>query len=305
MIKNLLILIIGFGLLIKGSDIFVEGTSSIAKKLKVPSLIIGLTIVAMGTSAPELSVSITSSLAGMNDMSIANVVGSNIFNLMVVLGGSALLGKVKLDNFKDVLMMFGSFILLGFLSMGGTICAVEGLVLLLVFICYIIHLILAAKKNNVDEDNNEKQLSIIKAIVFTIIGLVAIIFGGNFVVNSASAIALSLGMSENLVGLTIVALGTSLPELVTSMTATKKGDMGIAIGNVIGSNIFNVLLIIGTASSIQSLTVSTFAFIDIIIMNILTIVFILSMLKNKTVTVSKGLMFILLYTSYIIYTIFR
>ena len=201
--------------------------------------------------------------------------------------------------------MFGSFILLGFLSMGGTIFAVEGLLLLVVFILYVAHLIIAARKNNVDEDNNDKPISIIKSIMFTIMGLVAIIFGGNFVVNSASAIAMSLGMSENLVGLTIVAVGTSLPELVTSMTATKKGDMGIAIGNVIGSNIFNVLLILGTASTIQSLTVSTFAFIDIIIMNILTVLFMISMFKNKTVTVTKGVIFILIYASYIIYTIFR
>ena len=307
MMMNLVMLFVGFVLLIKGSDVFVDGASSIAKKLGIPSLIVGLTIVAMGTSAPELSVSLTSSLAGMNDMSIANVVGSNIFNILMVLGVAALVGKVKIDGFNDLFTMFGSMVLLVALSMDGNISKLDGLTLLAVFVIYIVSLVmssLSAMKNK-DNDGENNQQSLFKSLIFIVLGLIAVVFGGDFVVNSASSIAAQLGMSENLIGLTIVALGTSLPELVTSVTATRKGDMGIAIGNVLGSNLFNILLILGTASSICPLAVSSITLIDMIVMCGVTIILVLCMAKKRELNKYKGLLFILVYASYILYTIFR
>ena len=308
MMLNLVMLFVGFVLLIKGSDVFVDGASSIAKKLGVPSLIVGLTIVAMGTSAPELSVSLTSSLAGMNDMSIANVVGSNIFNILMVLGISALVGKIKTEEFSDMYTMFGSMMILLITTMDGKISKFDGFGMLILFVLYILSLVISSlksMKNKNTDDDGDKQHSLVKSLIFIVLGLVAVVFGGDFVVDSASSIAAQLGMSENLIGLTIVALGTSLPELVTSVTATRKGDMGIAIGNVLGSNIFNILLILGTASSICPLAVSTITLIDVITMCGITILLILSMAKKHELNKYKGLLFILIYASYIIYTIVR
>ena len=308
MMMNLVMLFVGFVLLIKGSDVFVDGASSIAKKLGVPSLIVGLTIVAMGTSAPELSVSLTSSLAGMNDMSIANVVGSNIFNILMVLGISALVGKIKTEEFSDMYTMFGSMMILLITTMDGKISKFDGFGMLILFVLYILSLVISSlksMKNKNTDDDGDKQHSLVKSLIFIVLGLVAVVFGGDFVVDSASSIAAQLGMSENLIGLTIVALGTSLPELVTSVTATRKGDMGIAIGNVLGSNIFNILLILGTASSICPLAVSTITLIDVITMCGITILLILSMAKKHELSKYSGVLFILVYASYILYTIFR
>ena len=308
MMMNLVMLFVGFVLLIKGSDVFVDGASSIAKKLGVPSLIVGLTIVAMGTSAPELSVSLTSSLAGMNEMSIANVVGSNIFNILMVLGISALVGKIKTEEFSDMYTMFGSMMILLITTMDGKISKFDGFGLLILFVSYILSLVISslkAMKNKNTDDDGDKQHSLVKSLIFIVLGLVAVVFGGDFVVDSASSIAAQLGMSENLIGLTIVALGTSLPELVTSVTATRKGDMGIAIGNVLGSCIFNILLILGTASAICPLAVSTITLIDIITMCGISILLILSMAKKHELSKYSGVLFILVYASYILYTIFR
>ena len=308
MMMNLVMLFVGFVLLIKGSDVFVDGASSIAKKLGVPSLIVGLTIVAMGTSAPELSVSLTSSLAGMNEMSIANVVGSNIFNILMVLGISALVGKIKTEEFSDMYTMFGSMMILLITTMDGKISKFDGFGMLILFVLYILSLVISSlksMKNKNTDDDGDKQHSLVKSLIFIVLGLVAVVFGGDFVVDSASSIAAQLGMSENLIGLTIVALGTSLPELVTSVTATRKGDMGIAIGNVLGSNIFNILLILGTASSICPLAVSTITLIDVITMCGITILLILSMAKKHELSKYSGVLFILVYASYILYTIFR
>lgn len=298
-----ILLIIGFIVLIKGADMFVESASEIAKKIKIPDIIIGMTIVAMGTSAPEFSVSLQSSIAGMSDISIANVVGSNIFNLLVVLGVSALFSKLKITKYKDVLITLAISVLLTSFALNGYLSAIEGLILLGGFIIYIISMI--KNKKETDENVETFNKNILLTIVLGVIGLGAIVYGGNLVVDSASKIATTLGMSQNLIGLTIVAIGTSLPELVTSVVATKKGKNDIAVGNVLGSNIFNMLLIIGASSVINPMNVSLYTFIDIIFITVTLIIFILLTYKKQEVNKYNGLIFIIIYISYIIYTIIR
>ena len=302
---NYIILFVGFIMLIKGADVFVDGSSSIAKKFGIPSIVVGLTIVAMGTSAPEFSVSIQSALAGMNDMSIANVVGSNIFNLLVVLGCSAVINKLKIDNYKDILIMFIVGLLMLLCSIDGALGVCDGLFLLTIFVFYILSLLFKAFKEKQKDEKEEKQKPLSITICLCIIGLTGIIWGGNLVVNSASVIAQQLGMSENLVGLTVVAIGTSLPELVTSLVATKKGELDIAIGNVVGSNIFNMLLILGAASVINPMTVSFFALTDLVFVIAAMLTFIILTFKEKTLNKHQGIFLVLMYVVYIIYTIIR
>lgn len=302
---NVFILIFGFILLIKGSDTFVESASSIAKKFKVPPIVIGLTIVAMGTSAPELSTSITSSLKGMNDMSIANVVGSNIFNLLVALGVSSMFGKLKINNYKDIWALLGSCLGLLLMVVNRTLGAFNGIVLLIAFTMYILSMIKQAKDNKEEQEDNGKQRNLLLTMVLGILGLVAIVYGGDLVVNSASAIALQLGLSENLIGLTIVALGTSLPEFVTSVMATKKGELEMAIGNIIGSNIFNILLILGVASLISPMAVSVVAICDVMFMVFTVALFIFLTVKEKELNKKSGILLIMMYIVYLIITIIR
>lgn len=301
---NYILLIIGFIMLIKGADWFVDSASFIAKKFGIPSIIVGMTIVAMGTSAPEFSVSLQSSIAGMNDMSLANVVGSNIFNLLVVLGVSAMFGKLKITKYKDVQMTLAVSILLMSFAIGGYLSIIEGLVLLCAFVTYIILMIKRRDKTEIVEEVSNKRPMWL-TIIIGLIGLGAIVYGGDLVVNSASAVALSLGMSENLIGLTIVAIGTSLPELVTSVMAMKKGENDIAVGNVLGSNIFNMLLIIGSAAIINPMTVSMFAMIDLVFIIVTLLIFIALTYKKQEVNKWNGIIFIIIYVSYIIYTIIR
>lgn len=300
-----MILLVGFVMLIKGADIFVDGSSNIAKRFGIPSIIVGLTIVAMGTSAPELSVSVQSALAGMNDISIGNVVGSNLFNLLVVLGMSSIIGKLKITDYKNVIMMLLSSLILLLFGFNGQLTRSEGIVLLLIFAGYIFNLVLKAIKDNNKTEENENVKPLFTTILSCIIGLIAIVWGGDLVVESASAIAQQLGMSQNLIGLTIVAIGTSLPELVTSVVATKKGELDIATGNVIGSNIFNLLLIIGASVAINPMVVSTVAIIDIIFTVAVVILFIILTGKNESLDKVKGIPLILIYAAYIIYTIIR
>lgn len=301
---NIILLLVGFVALIKGADIFVDASSSIAKKFNIPSIIIGMTIVAMGTSLPELSVSVTSSLAGLNDMSIANVTGSNIFNLLIALGICSTIGKLKISNYKDVITLLFSCIGLLLFVLNGTLGVFEGILLLVVFTIYILSMIKQAKDNK-EESEDEKQRNIFITVVLGILGATAIVIGGNMVVNSASEIALKLGMSENLVGLTIVALGTSLPEFVTSVMATKKGELEIAIGNIIGSNIFNILLILGVASLISPMTVSVVAICDVMFMVFTVALFIFLTVKEKELNKKSGILLIMMYIVYLIITIIR
>ncbi|WP_296648806.1 calcium/sodium antiporter [Romboutsia sp. 13368] len=315
---SFLILIIGFVLLIKGADVFVEGASSIAKKFNVPSMIIGLTIVAMGTSAPEAAVSITSSLAGQNDMSVANVVGSNFFNILVVLGVSSIIAKLPVQ--KDTIKKDTPFLILvsALLLIFGinlNIGRVEGLALLALFTYFLVNTIKSAK-NASESDSSEtgetaiaiettSEISLPKTILVSLVGIVGIVVGGDMVVDAATSIATSFGMSANLVGLTIVAVGTSLPEFVTSIVAIKKGETEIAIGNVIGSNLFNILLVLGLAAVINPISMSMLAFIDIIFMVLITILLYVFMKNKSSLVKSQGIILVVLYIAYMAYTIMR
>lgn len=301
---NFILLFVGFVMLIKGADIFVDSSSNIAKKFKIPSIIIGMTIVAMGTSAPELSVSINSAMNGMADLSIANVVGSNIFNVLVGLGICSMIHKLKITNYQDVVTLLSVSTILVILSMDISLGMLNGLLLLGVFTIYIINMIKKAKANKVEEEvENKKPLWL--TIILGLLGLVGIVWGGDLVVDSASAIAMAFGMSENLVGLTIVAVGTSLPEFVTSLMATKKGEVDIAVGNIIGSNVFNILLILGVSSVLNPLTVSFITYLDMLFMLVTTLIFAVATFKNKEVNKTLGIPMTISYVIYIIITIIR
>lgn len=315
-------LIIGVVLLIKGADFFVDGASKIAKALKIPTLIIGLTLVSMGTSAPELSVSLNASLIGSNDISFGNVIGSNIFNTFFILGSASLFIPLVFDESMrkyDIPIMFGIYglmLLFGFVITPYKLDLIESLILVVLFATYIVSLIYRAKKSNNNDIEEKKEVvtkkQIIISIILTIVGLAAIIFGGDLVVDSAKAIALQYGMSEALVGLTIVAVGTSLPELVTSVVASIKKENDIAVGNVIGSNIFNILFILGTSSSISNLQISTDmglginkALFDLIVLlGSGLIVLIISKLSPK-LKKWQGIIFLLLYAGYLAFIIIR
>lgn len=299
---NIISLIIGFILLIKGADLFVDSASGIAKRFGIPSLIIGMTIVAMGTSAPELSVSITSAIKGLNDMSIANVVGSNIFNTLMILGVSSLFNKLKINSYKDIIVMMFSSVMLLTCCINNKLGVMNGIVLLIVFALFILNQIKDAKNNEIEDEAYHRPMLL--TIALGIIGMCAIIGGGNLVVNSASAIAMTLGMSENLVGLTIVAMGTSLPEFITSVIATRKGEIDIAVGNVVGSNIFNILFVLGIAGIINPMTVSFVAICDIAILVIVSAL-ILFVTRKKEINKYNGLILIAIYVCYLCYTIIR
>jgi len=313
-------LVLGFILLIKGADFFVEGASSLAKKLKVPALIIGMTIVAMGTSLPECSVSVQASLANSNQLAIGNVVGSNIFNLMVVLGICALFSKLEVGKMtlkKDFpFSVLCAIILVVVGLIGNSVGRVDGIILLALFTLFILEMIRGAIKARktggetsdsveIMDDSDIEDIPIWKCLVFIIGGGVAIKYGGDWVVESCKTIALTLGMSETLVGLTIVALGTSLPELVTSIVAAKKNELDMAIGNVVGSNVFNILLVLGVATAISPIPFLTVNIIDAVVLIVFSvIVWIMCKVKGHLHKV-EGAIMLLLYVAYIAYIIVR
>lgn len=269
------LLIVGFVFLIKGSDFFVDGASSIASLLKIPTIIVGLTIVAFGTSAPEAAVSITSAITGNNAMAVSNVIGSNLFNILMVIGISALLGELLMEKDvlnKDLPFLVGITVLFAaFIIIGWNVSQIEGIILLIILIAYVAHLIKSAKKSDNANVVEKPKFTLPYSILFIIIGLAGIVIGGDLVVNSASDIAIAFGMSETLVGLTIVAIGTSLPELVTSLTALKKGENQLVIGNVIGSNIFNILFVLGASSAITAISLDSSMLIDVTFMVFVTV----------------------------------
>lgn len=300
-----LLLLIGFVLLIKGADFFVEGSSSIAGIMKVPSVIIGLTIVAMGTSAPEAAVSINAGLAGNSDISLGNIVGSNIFNLLVVIGACAVIFPAKSD--KDILRRdlwwnIGVSVLLLAAIFDGTLSRIEGIIFLAIFIFYLGIMVRSAMKNRIEE-TPLNVMPLWKSLLFVAGGLAAVVFGGDMVVDNASLIAKAWGMSDTLVGLTIVAVGTSLPELVTSITATKKGDSGIALGNAVGSCLFNILFILGMASTLTPINAVPELIIDTVILIFVTILILIFAKSGKKTNRTEGLIcvaFYIIYTAYII-----
>lgn len=268
MFVNVLVLVLGFVLLLKGADYFVEGSSSLARLLRVPSAVIGLTLVAMGTSAPEAAVSISASLSGNNAIALSNVLGSNLFNLLVVLGVCALLKPVPVEETflrrHLPLTAFATALLL-FFCRDQFLSRWEGLCFLTLLALYLISTVREALASPA-QPPEEEPLPLWKSALFVAGGLAAVVWGGDLVVDNASALATALGVSQNVIGLTIVAMGTSLPELVTSITAAHKGDSSLALGNVIGSNLFNILFILGASCTLSPLSVLTESWTDLALM---------------------------------------
>lgn len=311
-----ILLIIGFVLLVKGADIFVEGSSAIAKHFKIPAFLIGLTIVAMGTSAPEAAVSITAAVGGQNGIVAGNVLGSNIFNTLAVLGMCALIKPcpVAPKIVKGEYPMSGAitvlFIILALTTLGSPeplyFSRLDGIILLVAFAAFLMFTVKKAFSEDHTNDEDEiKDLSMGKAVLMVIFGLAGIILGGQFVVNSASAIAASFGISETLIGLTIVAIGTSLPELVTSVAAATKGHTDIAVGNVIGSNIFNLLFVMGLSTTIHPVSIEMESVHDAAILTVITIVTLIPCIRHKHITRLWGAIMLVLYAAYMTYIILR
>jgi len=297
-----ILLLVGFVLLIKGADFFVEGSSSVAKLLKVPSVIIGLTIVAMGTSAPEAAVSITAGMAGSNAIALGNVIGSNIFNLLMVLGLCAVVNKVPVEKSfitRDYPMAIGaSALLLIFGITGGALSQMEGVIFLVLFAAFIVFMVYSALKNREEAEEEIKVLSPLMSLIYIVGGLAAVVFGGDLVVDSATQIATAWGLSENFIALTIVAMGTSLPELVTSLVASRKGECGLAVGNVVGSNLFNILLVLGASCALTPIAVSAESILDIAVSIGVHAVMLLFCATGKHINRKEGLAAVAIYFAY-------
>lgn len=309
---DFLILIAGFILLIKGADFFVDGSSSVAKRLKVPPLIIGMTIVAMGTSLPETSVSVSAAISGNNELAISNAVGSNIFNLMIVCGLCALFCTLKIGNEtlkRDFpISILAAVVLLIMGGVDGMLGRLDGIILLAMFAVFLWLMIRSARKSRQDSQNEGGEYKILpvwQCTLYVVGGAAAIAVGGKLVVMGASEIALAFGMSSNLVGLTIVAFGTSLPELVTSVVAARKNQVDMALGNVVGSNIFNILLVLGVAAAISPVGFTAENMVDtLLLVAMSTLVLIFCLAKKKLVN-WQGAVMIMLYAGFTGYIIVR
>lgn len=303
MIQQVIILLVGFIFLVKGADWFVEGAASIARKLGIPQLIIGLTIVAMGTSMPEAAVSITAALQQNAGITIGNVVGSNILNIFIILGITALITNVKIQKstirYEIPFMILITIILMICGMTDMKITFIEGIFLWILFIAYLVYLFIMAKNGETQEE--EKDIPVWKCFIFILIGGILVVKGSDFAVSGASAIARYFGMSERFIGLTIVAFGTSLPELVTSVTAAKRGNAGIAIGNIVGSNIFNILFVIGTTSLICNVPFESKFLVDTIIAIIAGLILWFGTMKHQELRKPCGIVMLLYYMFYFIY----
>jgi len=334
LIFKIILLIVGFVLLIKGADFFVEGSSSVAKKLKVPPLIIGMTIVAMGTSLPEAAVSVSASMNDANSLAVSNVVGSNIFNLMMVLGICALFNKLKVG--KDVLRRDYPFSIIcallmiflgvfgfkedGSYGMNWEMDRLAGIIYLVLFVCFITILIISAMKTRkkaqetgvaaerslADEMEDEvAEIPVWKSIIYIVLGAVAIKFGGDWVVDGAVAIAERIGVSDTIIGLTICAVGTSLPELVTSIVAARKNQLDMAIGNVVGSNVFNILFVLGIASTISPIPFAIENIIDICVLIAFSVLIYIFCITKKSINKVEGGVMVALYVIFMVYVCLR
>ena len=321
----ILLLAVGFAFLVKGADFFVEGSSSIAKKLKVPPIIIGLTIVAMGTSLPETAVSVTASLVQNNELAVSNVVGSNIFNLMFVIGVCSILTPIMVQKatvVRDIPLSLGCALFLLVLGISGlgdkagmTLGHADGVIFLIVFAGYIFTMVRSAMKaraagqkieiEGVEDCDNMKELSYGKSILFLIVGAAAIAFGGDLTVDTASRIAIELGMSQTLVGLTIVSIGTSLPELVTSVVAARKNEVDMAVGNAVGSNIFNILMVLGISSAISPVALIWENIIDIVLLMVFSVMVWIFAGTRKKIERKEGIIMVVVYLVYCAYIIAR
>lgn len=321
MILAFILLIAGFLLLVKGADVFVDGSAGIARYLKIPPIVIGLTIVAFGTSAPEAAVSIIAGIKGSNDMAVGNVIGSNMFNLLGVLGISALIKPVNVDvqivkkEFPFMLAATAVFVLSAFDAAlgGGTqniISRNEAFILLIlmaIFLYSVITFALNSRRENSlqDSDTGGKLQSLPKCILLTVCGLAGIIVGGQLVVDNASSIAIHFGMSETLTGLTIVAVGTSLPELVTSIAAARKGESDIAIGNVVGSNVFNILFVLAASAAITPMNINGQGLCDLLILIAVSVMAYIFCVTKKTINRAEGGILTVMYAAYMTLAIIR
>ena len=300
----------GFVLLIKGADFFVEGSSSVAKMLRIPAMIIGLTIVAMGTSLPECAVSVTASLAGNNELAVSNAVGSNIFNLMVVAGSCSLFMPLAIHQktlkreMPFSILCAVLLLVMGYLGM--SLGHGDGVVLMAVFIIYLIMMVRSAMHSREEIEVEEYEiLPVWKCVLFILGGGIAIKFGGDFVVEGASSVAEMAGLSQNLIGLTILAMGTSLPELVTSIVAARKGEVDMAMGNVIGSNIFNILLVLGVASAISPINFVMENVIDIILLILMSLLACYFAGTKRKLERKEGIVMLSVYAAYMVYICVR
>ena len=315
MFISIILLIVGFIILIKGADIFVDGASSVAKNFNLSKMLIGLTIVAFGTSAPEFAVSIKSLLSGNGDMVLGNVIGSNILNILLILGSSSMIHflTVKNNTVKKELPITILITTLLIVLMSDSLfdrnvinsfTRADGVIVLLFFLVFIYYLI-SMMRNKVDEDNDDAKYSMKKSIIYTLFGIVCIVLGSNFVVEHASNIASYLGVSERMISLTIVALGTSLPELVTSIMATKKGEYDIAIGNVVGSNIFNIGIVLGLPIALfGGISKISFNYIDLLALFSSTLLLFIFSYNDRKITKKEGIIMLVLFTIYYSYVIF-
>lgn len=314
MVWQIALLIIGFVMLIKGADWFVDGAAGIADKLHIPQLIIGLTIVAMGTSAPEAAISISASVQGSADIAVGNILGSNILNILIILGITSVITPLAVQKstvkyeIPFVIIISVIFGLIGLFD--NSIGFIDGILLWVLFIAYIAYLFIMTKKGKIqadesdDDDNDKKPKKVWQLILFGIIGIALVVFGSNITVNAATEIATMFGMSERFIGLTIVALGTSLPELVTSITAALKKNADIAIGNIVGSNIFNILFVIGTSAMITPVAYQSQFLIDSIFC-VATAMLLLLLVLNKDKKLKRwgGIIMLICYAGYFVYLI--
>lgn len=317
LILSILQLVIGFVLLVKGADYFVDGSSSLAKRFRIPSVVIGLTIVAFGTSAPELATSLSAAMKGSNDIAVGNVVGSNIFNTLIVLGASAAITPIAVSRGvieRDFPLSIFAAVLLAVLSLDTVLFGKEqmeigrfdGLILLVCFAAFLYLTVRQGLKGRAENEEEEiEALPLWKSLLFIALGLGAIVLGAAWAVDGAKAIAKVAGMSDALIGLTIVAFGTSLPELVTSVVAARKGESDIAVGNVVGSNIFNIFLILGASGTILPMTMDDSYVFDMIVLSLVMILSYIPIARTKKVSRSFGIIMIVAYVAYTAYLIVR
>lgn len=307
---QLLLLAVGFILLVKGADWFVEGASGIADKFGIPQLVIGLTIVAMGTSAPETAVSITAALKGNADIAVGNVVGSNILNILIILGISSAITSIAVAKttirYEIPIMLGITVLLLVFGTNGGTICLWEGIVLLACFVGYLLYMFVMMKKGEMQSEEIEStKKPLWKMLLFGIVGLGLIILGSDVTVDAATALAKIFGLSEKFIGLTVVALGTSLPELFTSVIAARKGKADIAIGNIVGSNIFNILFVIGTSALIIPVVFEMSFVIDCLVAVAAGVILWLCVCRKKKLNRLDGIIMLICYAAYFVYLLVK
>ena len=305
MILQIFLLLIGFVMLVKGADWFVEGAASIAKKMGVPQLVVGLTIVAMGTSMPEAAVSITAAISGNAGITVGNVVGSNIMNILIILGITSVITSVAIQKstlYYEIPFMIGiTALMMIFGFTGSQITFFESVILCLLFIAFLVYLFIMAKKGSPSEEETAKDMPVWKCIILMIIGGVLVVKGSDFAVDGASYIAKFFGMSDRFIGLTIVAFGTSLPELVTSITAAKKGNVDIAIGNIVGSNIFNILFVIGITGLICNVPFESKFLIDNCVAIGAGVLLWIGTIKHKELRRPCGILMLLCYAGYFAY----